>query len=47
MRFDVKKWYEEAERERLEHQDGFGAITWLAGLLAVGGLFLLWYLEQA
>lgn len=43
---NFKKWYDDTERERQEHQDGFGVVTWIAGLMALGGLFLLYCLER-
>lgn len=46
MRIDSEKWNEETERQREEDEGGFGLVTWLAGLMAVGGLFLIWYMER-
>ncbi len=47
MRIDSEEWNKEMERQRQETNEGFGVITWLAGLMAFGATFLIWYVEHA
>ncbi len=50
MRIDSKQWAdwlkEEAKLESEEINRNSGVVLWLTGLLAVAGLFGLWWVER-